>query len=659
MISHGQRPFDNLIVEITSFGNIYLILFLRLLLVMVLLSLCRVGFYFYNTDFFPGMSIGHFLWLMWGGLRFDLVALLYFNLLYIVLLVVPTNLRFNPLYTRVASFYFLLANGLLLAINVADFIYYRFTLHRTTADIFKQFRNENNIDILWFRFLVDYWYAFFFWFVLMVLLVYGLSRTRFNRLQALRPSSNYLFSVIFIPLLGFLIWAGIRGGFRHSTRPITLSNAGAYVKDPKDINIVLNTPFSIIRTMGKTNLQKLNFYAEEEAEKVFSPVHRKTDTTSFRKNNVVVIILESFSKEFCGAYHMSNGGDGKSVKKGYTPFLDSLIQFSQTYTYSFANGRKSIDALPAVIAGIPSLGVPYVLSPYSGNEINSIPSLLKRKKYHTSFFHGAPNGSMGFEAFTHMAGVDHYYGMDEYDNDDDFDGIWGIWDDPFLNFYGDKLNTFPQPFFSAFFSVSSHHPFEIPPQYSSQFTGGPMVIHKCVQYTDYALRNFFSKVSAMPWYKNTLFVITADHTSSEIEYPEGRTGWGLFSIPLIFFKPDHSLTGMQDQIAEHTDIMPTVLNYLNYDSAYVAFGNDLFHRGEDRFSLSFHNNIYQYIEGDYLLQFDGNKSIGLYNFKTDKLMKRNVVADLRGVVKAMERKAKAIIQQYNNRIIDDKLTAYD
>jgi hypothetical protein len=653
MITGGYRTFKHLKGKIAPFGNVYLILFLRLLLVMVLLSMCRIGFYFFNTDFFPDMSIGHFLWLMWGGLRFDLVALLYFNLLYIVLLVVPFDLRFNPVYTKGLAFYFLTANGFLLAINVADFIYYRFTLHRTTADIFRQFRNENNIDTLWFRFLTDYWYALVFWLMLMVLLVVGLSRTRIIRATK-SPAATYLVSLVSLPLLGFLIWAGIRGGYRHSTRPITLSNAGEYVKDPKDINIVLNTPFSIIRTMGKTNLQKVNFFAEEEAERIFSPIHLTADTTPFRNENVVVILLESFSMEFCGAYNKGQNGN-----TGYTPFLDSLIRYSTTYQHSFANGRKSIDALPAVLAGIPSLGVPYVLSPYSGNKINSIPSLLKKKNYHTSFFHGAPNGSMGFQAFANLAGVDHYYGMDEYDNDDDFDGIWGIWDEPFLNFYADKLNTFRQPFFSAFFSVSSHHPFEIPPQYTSRFRGGPMVIHKCVQYTDHALKKFFSKVSTMPWYKNTLFVITADHTSSEIEFAEGKTGWGLFSIPLILFKPDHSLVGMQNQIAEHTDIMPTVLSYLNYDSAYVAFGNDLLHNGEQRFSLTFYNNIYQYIEGDYLLQFDGRKAVGLYNFKTDKLMKRNVADDFQEVVIGMETKVKAIIQQYNNRVIEDRLTAYD
>ena len=179
-------------------------------------------------------------------------------------------------------------------------------------------------------------------------------------------------------------------------------------------------------------------------------------------------------------------------------FLISLLQHSATFTFSYANGRKSIDGLPSVVASIPSLGVPYFLSPYSGNKINSVSSLLKGKGYHTSFFHGAPNGSMGFQAFMNTAGVGQYYGMSEYDNDDDFDGIWGIWDDKFLQFFARKLNEFPQPFTSILFSVSSHHPFEIPSTFKDQFKGGPLVIHKCVQYADYALKEFFRTASSMP-----------------------------------------------------------------------------------------------------------------------------------------------------------------
>lgn len=632
-------------------NNIFTALGLQLLLVMSLLSVCRIGFYLFNLNFFPNMTLGHFLSLMIGGLRFDLVTTLYCNVLFILLTVIPTDLRFNQNYRSALKYIFFISNGIMLAINVADFIYYKFTLRRTTADVFRQFENETNVTELWMRFLWDYWYAVLFWLFLVAVMIIVYNRIKVRGPQLKNRQMYYVAGSIVAPLIAFLVWGGMRGGFRHSTRPITLSNAGAYVKDPRDISIVLNTPFAIFRTWGKTNLHKLSFFADNEIDKIYTPVHTPKDTTKFRPDNVVIIILESFSKEFFGSLNKDRPG-----YQGYTPFLDSLIQHSATFKYSYANGRKSIDGLPSIVASIPSLGVPYFLSPYSGNKINSISSLLKRKGYHTSFFHGAPNGSMGFQAFMNLAGVDNYYGMSEYDNDDDFDGIWGIWDDKFLQFFANKLNEFPQPFTSTLFSVSSHHPFEIPAAFKDRFKGGPLVMHKCVQYTDHALREFFRTASSMPWYSNTLFVITADHTSSEIQFPEGRTGWGFYSVPLLLFKPDNSLAGERKEIAQQIDIMPSVLGYLRFDEPYVAFGRNFFGDREAPFALNYKDNVYQYLEGDYLLQFDGLHTVGLYDIQKDKLMTTNVLTKFPEVARSMEKKIKALIQQYNNRMIADQLT---
>jgi phosphoglycerol transferase MdoB-like AlkP superfamily enzyme len=634
-------------------GNIYRALLLRLLLVFVLFSFCRIGFYLFNTQFFPEMTFAAFLPLMWGGFQFDLVAILYCNMLYILLVILPFDFRFRFGYQEAVKYLFFITNGVALAINVADFIYYRFTLRRTTADVFQQFQNEQNISGLIFRFLLDYWYALLFWVVLVVIMVKVYNSIRVWGPQTKNRVIYYLLGSLAVPLVALLIVGGIRGGFKHSTRPITLSNAGEYVNDPKHISIVLNTPFSLIRTVGKTKVQKVSFFSQSELAKIYSPEHRPVDTAAFKDLNVVVIILESFSKEFFGTFNREKE-DGQY--EGYTPFLDSLIDHGLTYEFSFANGRKSIDGLPSVISSIPSLGVPYFLSPYSGNKINSLPSLLEEKGYHTSFFHGAPNGSMGFQAFMNVAGVDHYFGMDEYGNDEDFDGLWGIWDHQFLNFYAQKLNTFQQPFFSSLFTVSSHHPFEIPDEFESKFKEGPMPIHKCILYTDNALRSFFNKVSSMPWYENTIFVITADHTSSNIQFPEYRTPWGFYSVPVIFFRPDHSLKGRKSELFQQIDIMPTLLGYLNYDGSYVAFGRDAFKENIEPFAFNYKDDTYQLMVKDYLLVFNGTQSIGLYDFKRDTLAEQNLVNERKEVVAGMEPLMKAIIQQYNNRMAEDNLT---
>jgi arylsulfatase A-like enzyme len=170
------------------------------------------------------------------------------------------------------------------------------------------------------------------------------------------------------------------------------------------------------------------------------------------------------------------------------------------------------------------------------------------------------------------------------------------------------------------------------------------------------MKRFFQTASAMPWYKNTLFVITADHTSSNIQYAENRTGWGLFAIPIIFFKPDNSLAGMENEIAQQVDIMPSVLGYLHYQKPYFAFGRDVFHGNEKPIAFNYKDDTYQLFMDDYLLVFDGERTRGLYNFQMDKLMKKNLMSDKPEIVKIMEAKVKALIQQYNNRMVDDSLT---
>ncbi len=633
-------------------GNIYRALALYFLLSMVLMSICRLGFFLFNLEFFPGLTFTNIFRLFLGGIKFDLAAMLYVNSLFILLFLLPFNFRFRKGYQFSVKILFLVTNGIALAANVADFIYYKFTLRRTTADVFRQFENETNLSEMFTSFFMDYWYAVVFWILLVVVMIILYNRVELHGPQLKNRITYYAGGVLAIPLIAYGMIGGMRGGFRHSTRPITLSNAGEYVTDPKQVNIVLNTPFALFRTMGKTKIQPVNYFVSAtEVERIYTPLHVPTDSAAFKKLNVVVIILESFSKEFVGFF---NKEKENGTYKGYTPFLDSLIEHSRTFTYSFANGRKSIDGLPSAVASIPSLGIPYFLSPFSGNDINSLGSLLKTEGYHSSFFHGAPNGSMGFNSFMNLAGFEHYYGMSEYDNDNDFDGMWGIWDERFLNFYADKLSEFPQPFVSSFFSVSSHHPFELPEEYRNTFKGGREPILKCVEYTDYSLKKFFTKISEEDWYENTLFVITADHTSSNVLFEESFTAWGGYSVPVIYFRPDHTLAGIDSTITQQIDIMPSVLSYLGYAKPYIAYGRNVFASDQKPFAFNY-NSGYQLFEDDYLLLFNGQETTALYNFKKDKLLKSNLFGQLPDLTKQKEQKIKAIIQQYNNRLIDNRM----
>jgi len=633
--------------------NIFVVLLYRIMLVMFLFSLCRIGFYVFNYKMFPDVSPGQFLTMMLGGLSFDISAIVYINMLFILLHIVPFEFRYDRIYQKVLKYLFCITNGIAIAMNGMDFVYYRFINKRATADVFQTFENESNLTKLFFRFLADYWTATLFTFFLIFLLVYF-----YNKVKPVKPvTSNrivyYSINVLMIPLVIALVIGAARGGYKHSTRPITISNAARYVEKPQNVAIVLNTPFSLFRTFGKKSLKKFDFFTEDELIKLYNPVHNPEKSEPFNKENIVIIILESFAREYIGSLNRRlEGGE----YYGYTPFVDSLLSVGLSFDVSIANGKKSIDAMPSILASIPSLETPYTISHYANNKINGLPELLKRKGYYTAYFHGAPNGSMGFDSFAKMVGFDSYFGLNEYPDKADFDGIWGVWDEPFFNFFADKLNSFQQPFMASIFSVSSHHPFMVPEKYTGKFKKGTAPILEVVGYTDFALKEFFKKIESESWFKNTLFVITADHTNESV-HKEFQNNFGSYSIPVILYKPDSNLKGIKDRIAQQIDIMPTVLSHMNYDEPYLAFGNNLLDDSYESFAFNTNGSTYHLYMKDYLLEMIENKPVGLFNYKDDILLENNLVGKNPEIEAEMADKLKAIIQTYNSRLIDNNMVA--
>ena len=638
-----------------SLYNTTLSLLSNLLLVMGCFILCRIVFLVENYSMFTDLTIGR-LWKMFaGGVVFDTSAILYTNLLYILLMLIPIHYKEGRLYQKIAKGVFVTTNTIAIIANLVDVVYFQYTGRRTTASVFSEFKNEGNLGNIFGTELINHWYltllAIAFGYIL-----FKLYRKPQKGIKIYHPVPYYAAHILTLGIGVYLCIGGLRGGFTSMIRPITISNANQYVDRPVETGIVLNTPFSIYRTFGKKAFEVPTYYDKDKLEAIYSPVHTPADSVQFRPMNVVVFILESFGKENSGFLNedLDNG-----TYKGYTPFLDSLMTQGLTFKYSFANGKKSIDGMPSVLSGIPMFIEPFFLTPSSLNTVSSIGGELKKKGYYTAFFHGADNGSMGFEAFARTVGYTNYFGRTEYNaavpGNKDFDGNWGIWDEPFFQYFAQTLNTFKQPFAAALFSLSSHHPFAVPEKYKDTFPAGNKPIRQCIGYSDHALKEFFETASKQPWFKNTLFVLTADHTNSQ-ERPEYETESGLFAVPVVFYHPGSNLKGYRkDMIAQQIDIMPTVLSYLGYDKPYVAFGCDLLTTpAEETYAVNYINGIYQFFKGDYLLQFDGQKAKALYAFKTDKLLKNNLLGKV-NVQQEMEEELKAIIQQYMTRMNNDQL----
>jgi len=449
-----------------------------------------------------------------------------------------------------------------------------------------------------------------------------------------------------------------RGGLGSGIRPITISNANEYVNRPTECALVLNTPFALIRTIGKSVFTVPEYFkSQEELESTFTPIHKPTPSFAFENKNVVILIVESFGREYIGALNKELEGGNY---KGYTPYVDKLIEQSATYKYSYCNGRKSIDGMPSVLCGIPMFIEPFVLSPQSMNTYTGLAGILGKEGYNTAFFHGANRGSMGFLAFAKKTGFKEYYGREDYaadprfGGDADFDGHWGIWDEPFLQYYCTKMNEMKQPFMTTVFTVSSHTPYIIPEKYKDVYPEEGLIMHKCIRYTDMAIGKFFESARKQPWFKNTIFVLTSDHTNLS-DHAQYQTDIGGFCSPIIIYDPSGKIEpGMRDGIAQQIDILPTVLSILGYDKPFLSFGCDLMSTPmEETYAVNYLNGIYQYVKYGHVLQFDGKQTKAVYALD-DLLMKHN----LKGKVKQqaqMEREVKAIIQQYMYRMVNDKL----
>jgi phosphoglycerol transferase MdoB-like AlkP superfamily enzyme len=343
--------------------------------------------------------------------------------------------------------------------------------------------------------------------------------------------------------------------------------------------------------------------------------------------NVVIIILESFTSEASKLLNPQQKGNG------YTPFLDSLMTESYYFTRASANGRKSMDALPAVLASLPATQTPFILSD-NQSPINSLPASLKAFGYDTYFFHGSHNATMGFKGFCHQSGINHYYGLEEYPNKSDFDGTWGIWDEPYLQYMAMKLDQSKKPFLSTVFTLTSHNPFDLPAKYQDTFPKGENGIEETIAYTDNALRSFFQTAKTMDWYNNTLFVITADHAIIPWE-KHYATSEKAFSVPLLFFDPGCSLKGMDKRRAQHIDIYPSVLSYLNYPQTIDTPGNNLFDDKQTAFSVSIINECYQFMADDYLLLNNTSGFVALYDLNNDPLQKHNLAGENKQMTKQL------------------------
>lgn len=617
----------------------------RLGIIFLLLTIIRLLFLWANFSTFSVFPANKLLLSFLVGFRFDMSSLLYANALFVLLSILPIGFRSNKKYQHLLFILFLALNAVMLALEIPDVAYFKYAQRRSGVG---EFNLAGDFVRLIPAFIKSYWYLW----ILFGLLVYGLSRMYkkwyFNIVAP--PTRWYWQWIIFILTIGAVV-IGMRGGLQ--LRPMTPVSAGVVLKDARLIPLATNTTLNFIFSFQQKALTELQYFPVNELDARFALKRNVAARAPFQPVNVVLIILESFGTEY-----ISRQSDGKI----YAPFFDSLATQGISFSQSYANAQRSAQGIVSVTSGIPALmEEPFHFSPYQSNQIESIASALKQKGYYSTFFHGSNPGSMDFERFAAISGYDEFFDRSDYNNDRDYDGSWGIWDIPFFQWTVSQMNLFKKPFFCTLFSINPHNPFKAEKWFEDKYPNENPTL-RCVRYTDEALRQFFKTASGYDWYQNTLFVLCADHTG--VPFSEKyTTREAIFRIPILFYSPDTSIISKtqigvkpNEALMSQIDILPSILDLMHYDHDFHCFGESIFRQDKQKYAYQYSNGVFQILDGEYILLFDGTNVAGLYNYKQDPMMKNDISGKETELTKQMSEQLKSVLQRYNRAMIRNELS---
>lgn len=632
--------------DASFFSDCGRIFYLMLLLAMLHFVL-RLIFFWWNRALFNSTSMHQDMWSIFlYGFRIDIASVALLNVPAIFLLMLGSYAnKTQKWFSRTAFVFALFANIAGAALNIFDTGYFRFSKERATIGLLAVIQDSVSFipTITREYFLLI---LLFFIFGLVVFKIIQRSFSGISLLYEIKKSRLILVHVAFITLLFF----AIRGVRESPIIPVTPLLSVHPVNLPLAQNGVHTFMYSVIRKQQQLSYK--SYFSSGECNQIASTGRGATQSSdTMQKKNVVIFILESFSAEY-----LENGNRYRAT----TPFFDSLLSKSLYYPNAHANAFSSNQGIVAVLAGLPNfIDEPFYYSSYANTRMKGVGDIFRESGYVTNFFMGAGDDHFGFGKFCKMSGIEHYYGRKDFDNDHEYDGNWGIFDEPFLQFGLKKLNQMSKPFFSVFFTISSHPPFTIPRNLKKRFDfSGQTASMKSIAYVDYAFRSFFDSARTENWFNNTLFLFCADHWLVQDD-----EAWSLTkssAIPIFIFDPSHPYGRIDSGIASQIDVLPTLYDILKYHGPYTSMGRSLVESSANgRYAVNRVSGIYQVIADEWVLGYNGQteKSQYLYQYKKDAELKNNLVSQIRYARQriALERIIKANIQQYNNALLNRNL----
>ena len=592
----------------------------------------RLYFLYTYSDVFASDSFIDIFFAFMRGLRFDLSTACALSAPFIVLLFFPGADKSAKLLRWTFTALMLWYVGLLFYLFI-DVHYYAFSQRHITFEIGNTWRDMDVIVKLGIK---EYFADIVGLVVFLAAFAYLFGKTsrslvrrlsvpavmRVNSLKTIAADTAALLAVIVISVVF------IRGGLQM--KPLGVKDA--FPGDKVTLGALsLNGVYTTFRTIyksykgqnpsayldaltladGKTDFAKILTSPDREKSEPGYPLFRSFlyDKSEKRELNVVIFIMESWS-----AKHIKSlGGEISSA-----PNFDALAKEGLLLTEFFANGQRSMEGMAAILGSIPVwkgmiLGQGGLLMQ---TRMEPLASALRKSGYETLFFHGARPGSMGFDSLVKRLGFSRHISMEDFEvNEKTYDSVWGIYDESVFLRAHETFDKADDKFFAVIYSLTSHSPYSIPSEKFRKFDKSRPHADflNSMIYSDYALGRFFEEAKKSDYFKNTIFIITGDHT-------EGRsTSANLYEshrVPLLIYAPGIVSAGTIGRATSQLDISPTIFDLLKIDAEFTSWGKTIFDENEKPLLLSRGDMMVLVDEGRMLLT-DLESPYGLYDYRTN------------------------------------------
>jgi phosphoglycerol transferase MdoB-like AlkP superfamily enzyme len=561
------------------------------------------------------------------GLRMDLILLSYISFLPTLLLCVLPDEYLQKI-KRFFAFYFTTFLFLMLFIELAS------------HDFIKEYDTRPNklfIDYLIYprevmgtlvkSYLGSMVFSFFF---LVLALIYSVKKAG---VLFYPKFTMYRAKLMWFPLVAFLLFFGARSSL-VSKRPINASNA-IFSTDQLTNNLGLNSLYTVGFALYsiKNEGDAAKMYGKMDANEAISRVKKymivaeadftnpdlplmhvqKSDSTIARPYNVVIFLQESLGAEYVG----SLGG------LPLTPEFDKLTKEGLLFTNLYATGTRSVRGIEAVITGfLPSPSESVVKLSNSQTAFYTLAQNLKEKGYQTSFIYGGMANFDNMAAFFNGNGFSDIIDESDYKNDiTAFKGTWGYSDEDLAvkanDYFKSKGN---KPFFSLMFSTSNHEPFEFPDGRIELYDKQKNTVHNAMKYADFSIGKFFELAKKEPYFKNTIFLVIADHNTRT--YGKNLVPINKFHIPALLIGPNVPKGVDYVKLCSQIDIAPTVLNFIGMDVQNPMPGRNLMKLPANttgRAIMQFHNNN-AFRVGNQVVILQPNKEPLQFEMKNDTVL---------------------------------------